>query len=283
MFYTHRLSKFAFSEGRDAKFGILGVPFDSTTSYIPGARFGPRSVREASYNFERYNITLDKNLDTSVYDFGDIQVVHGNFKKTCKRVQSTVSDLIDEGIIPIVLGGEHTISYGILKALDVSDTTILYFDAHMDLRDRFMEEKYSHATVMRRIFELNPKKIIQIGVRSCAYDEISFANRNEITYYTPSDVNKDIGMVKKVIRDLENPVYVTVDIDVLDPAYAPAVGNPTPCGLDPLQLERLIHSLANKDVIGFDLVEVASTQIGDITSINGAKVIYDFLCLQENP
>ena len=289
LFYTQSPLQFAFSklendaelsDLNDKKFGFIGVPFDSTSTYKPCARFGPRAIREASYNFERYNMVLDKTLDVNLFDFGDVEVIQGNFKKTSSLIQFTIKELLDKNIIPISVGGEHTISSGVLKALDVENTTIIHFDAHMDLRDEYMGEKYSHATAMRRIFDLNPKDIIQIGIRSCCKDEMSFANENNITYFMSHDVNKNIELVKDTIRNIEGPLYVSVDIDVLDPAYAPSVGTPSPCGLNPFQLESLIHCLNDKEVVGFDLVEVSSTEIGDITSINGAKVIYDFLHIQ---
>lgn len=290
LFYTQSPLQFAFSKwGSDAeladltdskKFGFIGVPFDSTSTYKPCARFGPRAVREASYNFERYNLVLDKTLDVSLFDFGDIEVIQGNFEKTCSNIQFTISELLDKNIVPIAVGGEHTISYGIMKAMDIENTTIVHFDAHMDLRDEYMGEKYSHAAVMRRIFDLNPKDMIQIGIRSCSEDEITFAMENKITYFMPHEVNENIEMVKNTIKSIEGPLYVSVDMDVLDPAYAPSVGTPSPCGLNPFQLESLIHCLNDKEVVGFDLVEVSSTEIGDKTSINAAKTIYDFLCVQ---
>ena len=152
LFYTENVSKFAFSietsnidvesSNQDDKkrFGIVGVPFDGTTSYMPGARFGPRSVREASYNFERYNLILDKNINTDIYDFGDLEVVHGNFEKTCSNLEQTISEILELGLIPLTIGGDHSISCCILKAinkndLNFSDITIIHFDAHMDLRD----------------------------------------------------------------------------------------------------------------------------------------------------
>jgi agmatinase len=258
LFYTQSPLQFAFSKLDDGelsdlddakKFGFIGVPFDSTSTYKPGARFGPRAIREASYNFERYNMVLDKTLDVSLFDFGDIEVIQGNFEKTCSIIQFTITELSGKNIIPVAVGGEHTISAGILKALGVEDTTIIHFDAHMDLRDEYMGEKYSHATVMRRIFDLNPKDMIQIGIRSCSEDEISFAKENKITYFTPHEVNENIELVKNTIRNVEGPLYVTVDIDVLDPAYAPGVATPSPCGLNPFQLESLIHCLKGKEVI----------------------------------
>jgi len=289
LFYTQNPLQFAFSKlGDDVeladlrakKFGFIGMPFDSTSTYKPGARFGPRAVREASYNFERYNLVLDKTLDVSLFDFGDIEVIPGNFKKTCSNIRKTIFELLDRNIIPLAVGGEHTISYGILKALNVENITVIHFDAHMDLREEYMGEKYSHAAVMRRIYDLNPKDLIQIGIRSCSAEEMSFARENKITYFTPHEVNENIGLIKNTIRNIEGPLYVSVDMDVLDPAYAPSVSTPAPCGLNPFQLESLIHSLKDKKVVGFDLVEVSPTEISDITSINAAKVIYDFLSLQ---
>lgn len=288
LFYTQNPLQFAFSKeleeldqsDNSKKFGIIGIPFDSTSTYRTGARFGPMAVREASYNFEKYNMGFGKNLDANVFDFGDVEVIHGNFKKTSKNIEFSVSELLEMNVTPVVIGGEHTISHGVLKALDVENATIIHFDAHTDLRDEYMGEEYSHAAVMRRIFDLNPEKIIQIGVRSCSEDEVIFAHENQITQFTSREVNENLEKIKKVIKDIEGNVYVSVDIDVLDPAYAPHVGTPSPCGLNPFQLESLIHSLEGKEVIGFDLVEVSSTEFGDITSINGAKAIYDFLCLQ---
>ncbi len=297
--YTETPLKFAFSQDKiefkndslkselkpgKSKFGILGVPFDSTTTYKPGARFGPNMVREASYNLERFNLLLKKNLETIFYELGNLEVVHGNFHQTSKYLESTVEEIKDKNIIPITIGGEHTITYGLIKGLsrviDIQDATIIHFDAHMDLRDEYMGEEYSHATVMRRVWDLNPKNMVQIGVRSCLEDEAIFARDEGIKYYNSSEVKNNITEIEKVISNIKSPIYVTVDIDVLDPAYAPSVGTPTPIGLNPQELQRLIYSLQGKEIIGLDVVEVSSNQIGDITSINAAQVIYDFLCLQ---
>ena len=296
LFYTENVLKFAFSietsnidvesSNHDdrKRFGIVGVPFDGTTSYLPGARFGPRAVREASYNFERYNLILNKNINTEIYDFGDLEVVHGNFKKTCSNLEQTISEILDLGLIPLIIGGDHSISCCVLKAIDKNDLnfqdiTIIHFDAHMDLRDRYMDEKYSHATVMHRIFDMNPKQIIQIGVRSSSEEEAIFARENNLKVYTSDDVDEKLEEIIKFIKKIEGPIYVTFDIDVLDPAFAPSVGTPSPCGLNPKQIEKMIYSLKNKKIVGFDLVGVSSNKIGDITSVNAAKTIYDVLSL----
>lgn len=286
MLYIQDPLRFAFSKesgkinsDSDRKFGIVGVPFDSTSTYKTGARFGPMAVREASYNFERYNMVLGNKITGEIFDFGDIEIIHGNFMKTCSNIEFIISKLLEMNVTPVVIGGEHTVSYGVLKAMDLENTTLIHFDAHMDLRDEYMGENFSHATTVRRIYDLNPQKIIQIGVRSGMEEEINFACRNHISYFTSHEVNKNLKKVRNTIKNINGPIYVSVDIDVLDPGYAPSVGTPSPCGLNPFQLEGLIHSLKGKEVVGFDIMEVTSSEFGDVTSINGAKAIYDFLCL----
>ena len=290
-FYTENPLKFAFSQNFEEPplndnphFGILGVPFDSTTTYQPGARFGPLFVREASYNFEKYNLFSDKVLDVNLCDIGNLEVVPGNLEKTYMHLESVISSMSEDGLIPLTIGGEHSLSYGVVNALNtednLQDVTILHFDAHMDLRDDYMGEKYSHATVMRRIHDKNPSKIIQMGIRSSSPEEVEFARKNGINFYTPHDIKEDLRKMGKIISQIDGPLYVTVDIDVLDPAYAPSVGTPSPCGINPEELESLIFHLKGKEVIGFDVVEVSSTSIGDVTSVNAAKILLDFLFLQ---
>lgn len=285
--YTENPLNFAFSKTEfdnsttdEPRFGILGVPFDSTTTYQPGARYGPLFVREASYNFENYNLFLNKRLNANFYDVGNLEAVPGNFQKTCQNLKSVISSMLDDGLIPLIIGGEHSISYGVINALNIQDATILHFDAHMDLRDDYMGEKYSHATVMRRIHDKGPLKIIQMGIRSSSQEESEFARRNGIDYYNPQEIKDDLRHMEKIIHQIDGPVYVTVDMDVLDPAYAPSVGTPTPCGITPQELESLIFRLKGKKVIGFDVVEVSPTSIGDITATNAAKLLLDFLMLQ---
>jgi len=143
-----------------------------------------------------------------------------------------------------------------------------------------MGEKFSHATVMHRIQDLKPRHIIQMGIRSASPEERQFAQDKEIDYYTPRDIKENREKMEKIISQIEGPIYVTVDIDVLDPAYAPSVGTPAPGGLKPSDLERLIFSLEGKEVVGLDMVEVSANSVGDSTSINAAKTILDFLFLQ---
>ena len=292
-FYTDNMMKYAFSDNLTNEedlsgYAIMGVPFDSTTSYKSGSRYGPKAVREASYNFESYNLRFNTSLTVDNYDIGDINVATGNYEKTNIMIEDTILSLFEIGLRPIVIGGEHTISFGVLKAIHDYDEeyfhnmTVIHFDAHFDMRDEYLGEKYSHASVLRRIHELNPKEIVQIGIRSAEFDEYQYVKKQDnITFFTNQDIIKNKKQVLNYLENINTPLYISVDIDVLDPSYAPSVGTPAPCGITPIDLEDMMGILSVKDTVGLDVVEVSSDNIGDSTSINSAKVIYDFLCLKE--
>lgn len=275
---------------KSKKWGIIGVPFDSTCSYHHGSRYGPTVIREASFGFEQYNSTFEKLLDGEFYDCGDLNVVHGNCRKTCDSLEDAVGDLIGFNIKPILIGGEHSVSIGSIKALcnkgeskDLSDITVIHLDAHRDIIDTYIGEKDSHATIMRRVHDLNPKELIQIGIRSFSIDEKEFVEeQNNISSFLAKDLFDDFDTLLEKLDSIEGKVYISIDMDAIDPAFAPSVGNPTPNGLHPIDVENIFEALANNeniDVIGFDLVELASDRLGDITAVLGAKIIYDFLTL----
>ena len=275
---------------KSKKWGIIGVPFDSTCSYHHGSRYGPTIIREASFGFEQYNSTFEKLLDGEFYDCGDLNVVHGNCKKTCDALCDSVKELLDSNIKPVIIGGEHSVSIGSIKALaaledtdDLSDITVIHLDAHRDIIDEYIGEKDSHATIMKRVYDLNPKELIQIGIRSFSIDEKEFVeNQDNIISFLAKDLIDDFDCLLEKIDSIEGKVYISIDMDVMDPAFAPSVGNPTPNGLHPIDIENIFDALANNeniDIIGFDIVEVASDRLGDITAILAAKIIYDFLTL----
>ena len=284
---TYEPWKFAFSgEIEDLKensFGIIGVPFDSTTSYHSGARLGPIVVREASFGFEKYNSVFNKDLTADFYDFGDVNVVPGNCESTCQIVEDTVNELIDLNIKPIIIGGEHSASIGAIKALyeKHEKLTVIHLDAHRDLAFSFIGEKYSHATVMRRVHEMGVN-LVQIGIRSSSQDEEEFVKSiYNIQTFRNKDVHRHMDAIEYYLINIDGPIYISVDMDVVDPAFAPNVGNPTPGGLFISEIETILESLARKNVVGFDVVETASNKLGDSTAIVAAKIIYDFLTLIE--
>ena len=282
---TYEPWKFAFSqENEDIKensFGIIGVPFDSTTSYHSGSRLGPIVVREASFGFEKYNTIFNKDLTTAFYDFGDVNIVPGNCEKTCNIVEDTVKELLDLEIKPIIIGGEHSASIGAVRALTekYEKLTVIHLDAHRDLAFKFVGEKYSHATVMRRVHELGAD-LVQIGIRSASKDEEDFVKSTyNIQTFKSRDVKKHMDAVEYYLVNIEGPIYISIDMDVFDPAIAPSVGNSTPNGLYVSHLETILETLCHKNVVGLDVVETASDKLGDNTAVVAAKIIYDFLTL----
>ena len=284
---TYEPWKFAFSAENDElkkdSFGIIGVPFDSTSSYHSGSRLGPIVVREASFGFEKYNVIFNKNLDTVFYDFGDVNVIPGNCEETCNIVENTVNELIDLDIKPIIIGGEHSASIGAIKALmdKYEKLTVIHLDAHRDLAFEFIGEKYSHATVMRRVHELGAD-LVQIGIRSASADEEEFVKSTyNIQSFKNKDVHKHMDAIEYYLTNIEGPIYISIDMDVIDPAFAPSVGNPTPGGLFMSEMETILETISHKDVVGMDVVETASNKLGDITAVVAAKLIYDFLTLME--
>ena len=284
---TYEPWKFAFSAETDFEnikkdsYGIIGVPFDSTTSYHSGSRLGSIVVREASYGFENYNINFNTSIDAEFHDFGDVNVVPGNCRATCEIVEDTVNELFDLGVRPITIGGEHSASIGVIKALSekYDKLTVVHLDAHRDLAFEFIGEKYSHATVMRRAHEFGVD-LVQIGIRSSSKDEEEFVKSTyNIQTFKNKDVHRHMDAVEYYLTTVDTPIYLSIDMDVLDPAIAPAVGNPTPGGLFTSEIEDVIKSLSYKNVVGMDVVETASGLLGDTTAVAAAKIIYDFLAL----
>ena len=282
---TYEPWKFAFSQENDEiienSFGIIGVPFDSTTSYHSGSRLGPIVVREASFGFEKYNTIFNRDLSTTFYDFGDVNVIPGNCEKTCEIIEETVNELLDLNLKPIIIGGEHSASIGAIKALTekYGKLTVVHLDAHRDLAFEFIGEKYSHATVMRRAHEMGVD-LVQIGIRSASLDEEEFVKSTyNIQTFKNRDVHKHMDAIEYYLINIEGPIYISIDMDVIDPAIAPSVGNPTPDGLIIHEVESIIETLTNKNIVGLDVVETATDRLGENTAVVAAKIVYDFLTL----
>ena len=284
---TYEPWKFAFSQDteniKENSFGIIGVPFDSTTSYHSGARLGPIVVREASFGFEKYNTIFNKELTTTFYDFGDINVIPGNCEQTCAIVEDTVNEILDLNLKPIIIGGEHSASIGSIKALSerYEKLTVIHLDAHRDLAFDFIGEKYSHATVMRRAHEMGVN-LVQIGIRSSSAEEEEYVKSTyDIQTFKNKDTHKHMDAIEYYIANIDGPIYVSIDMDVVDPAIAPSVGNPTPGGLFVSEIENILETLCRKNIVGLDVVETATDRLGENTAVVAAKIIYDFLTLIE--
>jgi agmatinase len=271
-----------------ADYVILGVPFDVTSTYRTGARFGPNAIRQASLNIETYSFRAGIDIeDLQLHDLGDLDI-STDTKKTLERLELVIKDLIEAGKTPITIGGEHTITFGSLKGLGekASKTAVVSFDAHLDLRDEFMEVKLGHTTFMRRINEeINPAKIIAVGTRAVCKKELDYAREAGVEFFTAQQIRSEgaehiAKQLKEKLAKKES-IYLSIDMDVLDPAYAPAVQNPEPEGLEPCTLLDIVYSICDRRVTGFDVVEVAPQYDHGVSAIQAAKIILEVLCRLE--
>ena len=271
-----------------AEYVILGVPFDVTSTYRTGARFGPNAIRQASLNIETYSFQTDTDVeDLKLHDLGDLHV-STDTEKTLEMLESVIKDILEAGKTPVTIGGEHTITLGIMKGLGTraSETAIVSFDAHLDLRNEFMGLRLSHTTFMRRINEeAKPAKIIEVGTRAVCKEELTYAKSAGIEFFTTKQIRKDRSVqvtkeLKEKLAECRN-VYLSVDMDILDPAYLPAAQNPEPDGLEMHVLLDILDSICDKRVIGFDVLEVAPNYDQGVSAIQAAKVIFEILCRLE--
>ena len=266
----------------EASYVIIGVPFDLTSTYRTGAKFAPLAVREASLNIETYSFRSRIDVeDLSLRDLGDLHVT-SDTDETLKRLELVTKELLDAKKTPVLIGGEHTITLGAARAMS-KNCAIISFDAHLDLRDEYMSLKTSHTTFMRRINEqVKPRKIVEIGTRAVCREELDYAKKAGITYITVQQIRKDgvektIEKIEKLLANVKQ-TYLTIDMDVLDPAFVPAVPNPEPDGLSTHMFYDLLSNVCDKRVIAFDVVEVAPHYDNGITAIQAAKTIFEMLC-----
>jgi agmatinase len=289
-FFTSQSNIFSgFQESFEkADYVVLGVPFDATSTYRTGARFGPNAIRQASLNIETYSFRTGIDVeDLKLHDLGDLDT-SADTEKTLEKTTIVVKDILEAGKIPVIIGGEHTITFGVINGLgrQSSRTAIVSFDAHLDLRNEFAGLKLSHTTFMRRVNEqLKPAKIIEVGTRAVCKEELAFAEEAGIEFFTAHKIRKEgaLQIIEQLKRNLEKcgKIYLSVDMDVLDPAYAPGVQNPEPEGLEPYTLLEILNGLCDKRVIGFDVVEVAPPYDQGVSAIQAAKLMFEILCCLE--
>ncbi len=266
-----------------ADYVVVGVPLDITATYRTGARFAPLAIREASLNIETYSFRTNLDLeDLKIHDLGDLHVSH-NMERTLKRLENCVRDLRKAMKTPILIGGEHTLTLGAMRGIGGREIALISLDAHLDLRNEYMDLVTSHTTFMRRLNEqLKPEKIVEVGTRAVCREELKYAKEAEIRFFTTKEIRETgvEGTVKAVEKALEScrTVYLTVDMDVLDPAFAPAVQNPEPDGLSMQALLDLICGFCDDRVIGLDLMEVSPPYDHGITAIQAAKILAEALC-----
>ncbi|MCD6373564.1 MAG: agmatinase [Thermococcus sp.] len=257
----------------EARFVILGVPFDGTTSFKPGARFGPTLIRHATLNLESYILDYDIDIaELPIADIGDIAVVAGDPRKTADRVRETIEELrrVNPDAIPILLGGEHSQTLGAVEAL--KPASYIVFDAHLDLRDSYEDNPYNHACVARRISELGVNEAM-FGIRSGTREEVEYAEENGIAWVHARDYDFDAFV--ELVKPLPEPVYLSIDIDAFDLSLVPSTGTPEAGGLRFWDVIDAVEWLVeNKKVVGVDIMEVGGTELGDVTALTAAKLVF---------
>lgn len=280
----------------DYDIAILGVPFDGGTSFRPGARFGPSAVREASRLLRPgYHVELDviPVEMAQVVDAGDVACTPYNIGRAIEQIEEQALPLLAKDKRVIAIGGDHTIALPMLRAVNKihGPVALLHFDAHLDTWDTYFDEPVTHGTMFRRAFEeglLIEDKSMHVGIRGPVYDKDDFLRDHEFGFQIirSTDID-DIGVAAAIqkVRDRlgDTPVYLSVDIDVLDPAFAPGTGTPEMGGLHSRELLRLIRGLNGINIVGADVVEVAPAyDHADITSLAAATLVFDMMGLMVN-
>ena len=266
------------SDYNDAELVIFGAPFDSTTSYRPGTRFGPSAIRHESFGLETYSPYQDKDLeDHAIMDSGDLELCFGSSEQALKDIQGRAEQILQDGKIPLLLGGEHLVTLGSVRAAvqKYPDLHIIHFDAHTDLREDYLGAKLSHACVIRRCHDiLGDGRIHQFGIRSGERAEWKFARAGHTDLH-PFNLNG----LKETVKALQNtPIYFTIDLDVLDPSCFPGTGTPEAGGVDFMQLLEAIRTVCSENVVAADVNELCPIldQTGASTAIAG-KVVRELL------
>ncbi|WML55318.1 agmatinase [Neobacillus sp. PS3-12] len=258
----------------EAQAVLYGMPMDWTVSYRPGSRFGPTRIREVSPGLEEYSAYLDRELEEVKYfDAGDIPLPFGNAQRSLDMIEEFVDQILAAGKFPLGMGGEHLVAWPVMKAVykKYPDLAIIHFDAHTDLRTEYEGEPLSHSTPIRKIAEhIGPKNVYSFGIRSGMKEEFEWAKQNGM-HISKFDVHQPL---KEILPTLSGrSVYVTIDIDVLDPAHAPGTGTVDAGGITSRELLASIHEIARSDVkvVGADLVEVAPIYDNSEQTVNTAS------------
>lgn len=261
----------------ESKICVFGAPFDSTTSFRPGTRFASHAMRYESWGLETYSPYQDKDLnDIRVFDCGDLELPFGDPAPALKQIEELSAKIMDDNKIPCMIGGEHLVTLGAVRAAAerYKDLLIIHFDAHTDLRDEYLGQKLSHASVIRRCHELvGDKKIFQFGIRSGERYEFEFAEEhNTINKFSLA------GLEEAILEIGDRPAYFTLDLDVLDPSVFPGTGTPEPGGVTFAELLDAVIKIGKLNIVGMDINELcpAYDQSGASTAV-ACKILRELL------
>lgn len=258
-----------YADFKNAKVVVLQVPYDSTASYGTGTRRGPHAIINASRNMELYDRELQASpFELGIHTLSELEPSMAGPEETVKRVKQAIADILDAGKLPFIFGGEHSITTGALRALAEKmaeksanlpkNFSVLQLDAHADMRDEFEGTKFSHACAMRRAREI--ADVVQAGIRSLSEEEADYIKEKKLknVFFMPQDPNGFDAQIPKIVAALRDSVYISFDIDALDPSEVPSTGTPEPGGLKWWQALKLLRAVAEKKkIIGLDLVELA--------------------------
>jgi agmatinase len=268
-----------YSDLSSARVVILPAPYDSTTEWQSGARHGPHAIINSSQYLELYDIELDLEIyKVGIHTLPSIQPSFSSPESMIERVYRVTREIIKQDKFPVMLGGEHSLSLGMVKAIKekFSDICVLQLDAHADLRDEYLGTRYGHACVMRRIYELCP--IVQVGIRSLSFEERQFINQNDIPTFYIKNSSSDLPPTDNIINSLGSNVYVSIDLDVFDPSIMPSVGTPDPAGMLWNEVVNLLRCVAeNRQLIGFDLVELCPGACDHTSAFTAARLAYKLI------
>ena len=270
------------SDYNESRIVVFGAPFDSTTSFRPGTRFASQVMRGESWGLESYSPYQDLDLyDFNIFDGGEIELPFGNSEGALALIEDFSTKVVEDGKIPAMIGGEHLVTLGAFKGVfkKYPDVHVIHFDAHADLREDYLGQKLSHATVIHRVWDLvGDNKIFQFGIRSGEKEEFLWAKDHVYTNKFNCDT-LDYALEK--VKD--KPVYVTIDLDVLDPSVFPGTGTPEPGGIQFNELLNSILKLKGLNIVGFDINELSPQydQTGASTAV-ACKVLREMLLVANN-
>ncbi|MFH0884429.1 MAG: agmatinase [Candidatus Micrarchaeota archaeon] len=282
MAFTHIRAPYAFMGYQcpmeESRVAVLPVPYDGTTSFMAGTRYGPHAIITASRQVEFYDRELDMDVaeKLGIHTLPEMEPDMGSAELTLKRVEEMADGVIKKGKFPILFGGEHSVSVGLVASLAKrhKELSVLQIDAHADLRDEYEGTKFNHACAMRRIRE-HVDVASQVGIRSVCRDELDYIRKAKLEEYIHWGAEFD---EKKVLSQLSDAVYVSIDLDGFDPSDCPGVGTPEPGGLKWAQVLRLLRLVAEKKkILGFDVVELLPIPGSVQSEFFAAKLAYKLL------
>ena len=267
------------SSFQEASIVLYGAPFDSTTSFRPGARFGPSAMRHESFGLETYSPYQDKYLiDISVFDSGDLELCFGSSEMALSDIQKRAEEILKAGKFPLLLGGEHLVTLGAVRAAAAKypDLHIIHFDAHADLRDDYLGAKLSHACVLRRCHEIvGDGHIHQFCIRSGEREEFQFASRH--TDFHPFTF-EGLEETVRELKEKQVSVYFTIDLDCMDPSVFPGTGTPEAGGVSFLELLKAIRTVSQANLVGADVNELAPMlDASGVSTATACKVLRELL------